>query len=297
MMSKLYTLQIRLTVVSDILLPGDPLRFTEHLKVKNSSVLVDLLAAKTPLSKTVLKDCMAKGCVWLKRKGKKEQRIRRAKYQLYPGDSISIYYDKAVISLPVPAVQCIYSEKEYSVWYKPTGVLTQGSRYGDHCALFRLAQKEFPKTTFHLLHRLDRDANGLVILAHNKKSAAIFTRMFKQHKIEKRYHAVAWGIVGRIGEQLEERQALGGKSAHTIITVLEHDEEAKQSILDVELVTGRFHQIRKHLAAIGHPLVGDRIYGSKTDKAILQLTAYKLIFQCPVRNSQQIFSLPPDVVI
>ena len=80
---------------------------------------------------------MIKGAVWLKRPGQKEQRIRKATSPLLAGDQVELYYDPQVLAMTPPAPRLIAEEKHYSAWYKPATLLTQGTRYGDHCSLLR----------------------------------------------------------------------------------------------------------------------------------------------------------------
>jgi len=263
------------------------LKLVHHFTIAREGVAVDAIHAATSLSKTAIKDCLKKGGVWLKTQSKKEHRIRKAKLVLKPQDKISIYYDDSILQLSVPAPQCLFSCKQYSIWHKPAGLLSQGTRYGDHCSLLRFAEKEGGILTPYLVHRLDREASGLVLLAHSSNAAAKLSELFREGRIEKRYRAIVTGIVAREKETFRVEATLDGKTAATTVTVVKHDQLLKQSTLDICLHTGRYHQIRRHLSAMGHPLVGDVRYGGGKNKDGLQLTAYSLTFLCPFTQTHK----------
>ncbi len=143
-----------------------------------------LLAAKTGLSKARVKDAMLKGAVWLKKKGQgKKLRLRRATATLAPGDILAICYDEAILGMAPLAATLVADQQQYSVWEKPAGMLCQGTEYGDHCSLLRLVEGFFtPRRPVFLLHRLDREAAGLVLIGHSKKAAARFLGAFQREK-------------------------------------------------------------------------------------------------------------------
>jgi tRNA pseudouridine32 synthase/23S rRNA pseudouridine746 synthase len=271
------------------------LKFENHITVSAAAILIDLLAVETGVSKTILKDCLNKGAVWFKRSGKKEQRVRKAKFTLLTNDRISIYYDDAILGCIVPEPECIVSEKQYSVWNKPPLLLSQGTRYGDHCSLLRLAEKNFAKIPeIHLVHRLDREASGLILLAHGKHSAGLFSELFRSGNIEKRYKAVIHGLLGNPGETFRYTAPLDGKSAETVVTVMKQDPLHNRTDIEVHLLTGRYHQIRRHLSDAGFPLVGDKRYGGKESEN-LQLRSYKLAFSCPFTGSRRSYNLDREI--
>lgn len=278
-------------------LANSPSQCTVHLTVVADGYAPDLLAAACQLSKIAIKDAMQKGAVWLKRPGCKEQRIRKARFPLQANDALSLYYDSQVLGQIPPLPRLIARQKAYSVWYKPADLLTQGSRWGDHCSLLRYVEKhaDFGKTV-RLIHRLDREAQGLVLLAHNQRAAGVLSELFQTREIEKRYWGVAHGRVGAVGETVPCDAALDGKAASTIVTVREVVAEGKYSVLDILLQTGRHHQIRRHLGMLGHPLVGDRRYGrAGSGAASLQLCACFLGFICPLTGKNRSYSIEPPV--
>lgn len=263
------------------------MKLVHHFTVTREGLAVDLIHTATLLSKTAIKDCLIKGGIWRKRQSQKELRIRKAKLILQPQDKVSVYYDDGILQLPVPAPQCLFTCKQYSIWNKPAGLLSQGTRYGDHCSLMRFAEKDGGVTTPYLVHRLDREASGLVLLAHSSQSAAKFSELFREGRIEKRYLAIARGIVASVGETFRLDEPLDGKTAATTVTVVKHDLLLQQSGLEILLHTGRYHQIRRHLSTMGHPLVGDVRYGGGKNQEGLQLTAYSLSFLCPFTKTHK----------
>ena len=149
-----------------------------HLTVTDASVsAVELLAAESGLSKQQIKQIMHKGAVWRSR-GKQAQRIRRAKSKLNVGDELSLYLDAKVLAEVPAEPQLLADEGAYSVWYKPYGMRSQGSKWGDHCALYRWVELNLqPQRPAFLVHRLDRAATGLILIAHEKKAAAALVRV------------------------------------------------------------------------------------------------------------------------
>ncbi|MEE9447321.1 MAG: pseudouridine synthase, partial [Arenicellales bacterium] len=149
---------------------------------------IDLIAGNVPLSKQKIKMAMEKGAVWFKKAKGGRRRLRRAKTELNKGDSIEFNYDAHILASVVPVPQLIADKQGYSVWYKPELMLSQGSKFADHCAITRWVEKNIqPKRAVYLVHRLDRAASGLILIAHNQTSAAKLSRLFSDRKIQKRY--------------------------------------------------------------------------------------------------------------
>jgi 23S rRNA pseudouridine1911/1915/1917 synthase len=125
-----------------------------------------------------------------------------------------------------------------------------------------------------IVHRLDKDTSGLMVAAKTDRALAGLAPQFAAHSVERVYAAVVWGVPapaageigGRIGRSSRDRKrmavvARGGKPALTAYRVLASLAGGRFALVECRLATGRTHQIRVHLASIGHPLVGDPVYG------------------------------------
>jgi tRNA pseudouridine32 synthase/23S rRNA pseudouridine746 synthase len=251
------------------------------------------LAESTGLSKLRIKEAMQKGAVWVKRPGAGEQRLRRAQARPRSGDVLTVYYDADLLARIPPAAECRHDAGRFSIWFKPAGLMTQGTRFGDHCALLRQAEVFLrPEREAFLVHRLDREASGLVIVAHDRAAAGALSRMFAERRVVKRYRVEVRGRIGPASAVGRIDLPLDGKPAATEYAVVKHDAGAEVSVVDVEMQTGRKHQIRRHFALAGFPVMGDPRYGRNNKNAAgLKLTAYGLEFNCPFTGQSLKFSV------
>ncbi len=174
-----------------------------------------------------------------------------------------------------------------------------------------------------IVHRLDKDTSGLLVAAKNDAAHAGLSRLFAAHDLERAYLALVWGspapaegmIEGNIGRNPQNRKkmaivARGGRPARTHYRVREHLANGCWSLVECRLETGRTHQIRVHLTARGHVVVGDPLYGGKRASARRALPpnaaealknwrrqalhAYRLAFKHPVSNEYlELASEPP----
>jgi len=254
------------------------------ITVDSSQTAVDALAAASGLPKQRIKDAMAKGACWWTQKGK-QVRLRKAKRELKPGARIQLFYDDQVLSLKPEPPTLVDNLGRYSVWYKPHGLLSQGSQWGDHCSLLRMVEVELNKPCL-LVHRLDADAAGLMLVAHDGQAAGALSQLFSGRSMTKIYRATVKGWLN--ADDLRIDDPLDGKESVSRITTLQRHEEAGSTLVRVAIETGRKHQIRRHLAGIGHPIIGDKLYG-QADPSGLQLEAVYLAFDCPLFKRRQAF--------
>jgi 23S rRNA pseudouridine1911/1915/1917 synthase len=131
-----------------------------------------------------------------------------------------------------------------------------------------------------IVHRIDKDTSGLLVVAKNDRAHQVLSRQFADHSLERAYKALVWGmpnpprgeIEGAIGRSPQDRKKMaivshGGKHAHTRYRLIRPFASGTVSLVECRLSTGRTHQIRVHMTSIGHPLVGDQTYGrSRTAK-------------------------------
>ena len=272
------------------------MKFEKHIEIDSTDKkAVDILRESTELTKQLIKQTMTKGAVWLTRQ-QATQRIRRADKVLKSGDSLHIYYDEEVLEQQPKDALLVVDEGPYSIWYKPYGMLSQGSKWGDHCTLNRWVEKNLqPQRSAFIVHRLDRAATGLMIIAHQKKMAASLSRLFQQRQVEKQYKAI---VHGKFPDYKKLDTEIGDKPALSHVRCLKYDAVNDQSLVEVSIETGRKHQIRRHLAEAGFPIVGDRHYGHTEDKydKDLCLTSCYLSFISPVDNTKKIYTLPESLL-
>jgi len=268
-------------------------KFELHLNISgNDLTAIDYLTEKTNFSRNNIKQIMHKGAVWLTQ-NQSTRRIRRASNKLKAGEILHLYYDAHILSQSHFDAKLIADEKDYSVWYKPSGMMSQGSKYGDHCAIYRWAETHLqPQRNAFLVHRLDKATSGLILIAHSKNAARQLSQLFSEHQIHKYYKAMVHGIAQApqtIDKPLADKQAI------TKILALQENFHDRYSLLDIQILTGRKHQIRQHLATIGHPIVGDRLYGDRANEAEQQydlgLTAYKITFLSPFDHQKKHYEL------
>ena len=254
-----------------------------------------LLAIHTGLSQAKVKDAMQKGAVWLHR-GKKKVRLRRASKSLKVGDKLEINYNAELLNQIVPVPELIHDEGDFSIWFKPYGLHCQGSRWGDFLSINRWVESHIAALTdgterpVFLVHRLDRATSGLMILGHSKTAARLFSGLFKDGKMDKRYQAIVEGDCSDMPRDFTVDVEIDGKPAISIFNCSKSKDG--YSLVEVNLLTGRKHQIRQHLKFVGHPIVGDRLYGNANiGDCDLQLQSVSIAFTCPITNKPQYFEV------
>ena len=258
----------------------------QKISCTTPNAAVDLIAEATQLSKSKVKRAMTLGAVWTTKR-KKTIRLRRAKSRLLTGDEVSIYYSEKILGFSPPEPALITDQKTYSVWNKPTGLMSSGTRYGDHCAINRVVEKLFDRPVF-LVHRLDKFAKGIMVLAHSKNAAANLSKQFQQRTVQKKYKAL---VEGEIISPVVTETPLDVKEAISRVTPIES--KLGNTLIEIQIDTGRKHQIRRHMAILGTPVIGDKQYGTGRYPELM-LAAISLSFDCPNTGERVSFDLPPE---
>lgn len=270
--------------------------FELHLDVVSPVTAVELLSQHCQLSKQQLKQLMTKGAIWLT-VGNKTQRLRRAKKQLQSGQRLHLYYNEVALSDDFAKPELIEDCGDYSVWNKPSGMMSQGSKWSDHSTIARFAQLNLePQRPAFIVHRLDRATQGVILIAHSARAVRELTALFENRQISKKYQAV---VMGEFPAMLEFDTPIDDRSAHTSAKLLNFDSANNLSLLDVEIASGRKHQIRRHLLGADFPILGDRLYGNADlePEVDLQLCGYFLEFRCPLSGQQKHYQITPSLLI
>jgi len=214
--------------------------------------------------------------------------------------------------MPLPALDVLYEDNHLLLINKPAGLPTMGTP-GPAPTLLTLA-KEYIKQKHQkpgnvylgVMSRLDAPVTGVVLLARTSKAAARMTEQFRSHAVQKTYWALVEGTLdSTIGNytnwiikddrhrrmHVVDRTRPGAKEARLAYRLLSSD--GRMSLLEVGLETGRKHQIRLQMAYHGHPVVGDRKYGSRMRfSSGIALHARRMVVAHPVRGEVMIFEAP-----
>ena len=192
------------------------------------------------------------------------------------------------------SVKILYKDKNAVVINKPSGMPSQSDPSGDKDAMsatWELLASLSEDSSLWLVHRLDRTVGGLIVFARNKKSAAALSLAVQSGGMEKRYLAVCHGIAeeGEYRDYLFKDSATGKAYAvkterrgakEAVLSAKRLAENDDMSLVSVELMTGRFHQIRAQFSSRSHPLVGDKKYGSRDGvRRTPCLFSYRLSFE------------------
>lgn len=249
------------------------------------------LAEFSALSEEEVADAARKGGVWCKRiKLHKLRRVRNLEEPLSIGDELYLNYNARVLAQTPLVPVLVADEVNYSIWNKPAGMLSQGSKWSDHCTITETASGVHGKPTF-LVHRLDRAAAGLIVVAHTKNAIKKLTELFEERKVTKHYRVQ---VHGKFDNQVPMRldAEVQRKVAITDIMEATFDKKSNTSTLLVSIETGRKHQIRDHLSAKEFPVVGDRLFDpDREHEQDLSLTACLLAFECPFTGVKKQFEI------
>jgi 23S rRNA pseudouridine1911/1915/1917 synthase len=271
-----------------------------------------LVATLGEVSRTSVQQLITEGAVLV------NGRESKAGYMLRPGDEVRLLRDAGAsrpqeIAAQPLSLDIVYEDEDLLIVNKAAGMVVHPApgHYDDTLVNALLARypalqaaEGAPRPG--IVHRLDRDTSGLLIVAKNARAQAALIEQMKRHAIVKRYLALVEGVVpldsgsidAPIGRDPRHRQqmsitATAGREARTRFRVLERF--ARHTLLLIQLETGRTHQIRVHLRAIGYPVAGDPVYGGSHQSLPLHrqfLHAYQLEFTHPITGQRLEFEAP-----
>ena len=208
-------------------------------------------------------------------------------------------------------LEILYEDNHIIVAIKPCNILSQADNTNDIdmvSIIKRYLKEKYNKpgnVYVGLVHRLDRPVSGIMVFAKTSKAASRLSEQIRTHEFKKSYLAVVNGIllkksgelVNYIVKQKDNSSIISvnneGKLSRLFYKVIEENKVNNLSLVNINLQTGRHHQIRVQFANIKHPLYGDQRYGEQ-NKAQIALYAYKVQFIHPVKKESMIFERYPD---
>jgi len=232
---------------------------------------------------------------------------------LVPGEVLTITSEKEGNSryLPCPGLDIIYEDADIIVIDKPAGLLTIASETEKKKTAYYkltacLGERTNGEERIFIIHRLDQGTSGLLVFAKNEAAKRVLQDSWQEAR--KKYRAIVEGVPKRDSATI--KSFLCESKIHRVYSVPTDNGDCKYaetcyelvqsqgeySLLDITLITGRKNQIRVHLADLGHPVVGDKKYGAKTDPIKrLALQSYILEFNHPISGQPMAFALdlPP----
>ncbi len=245
-------------------------------------------------------------------------RTARSSLKLVPGDRVKIIIPPATSETPIPEalpLDIVYEDDDLLVVDKPSGMPAHPAPgHQAHTLVNAILSHlpSLPKSDDRLrpgiVHRLDKDASGLMVVAKSSAAQVNLINQFKARSVAKAYLVLVRGklapehgvIEAPIGRDPKNRKKMAvvtsGREARTLYDVVRYLDG--YTLLEIKTETGRTHQIRVHLSAIGYPVVGDRVYGVKS--AYLErpfLHACRLGFKLPKSGEYKEFTseLPEDL--
>lgn len=276
--------------------------------------LDSFLSEITPdISRSKIQNFIKKGCI------KINDALKKPSYILKENDKIDFKIPDSQEELEIKPqnipLDIVYEDENMLVANKPSGMLTHPTALERENTLVNALLYKYGNNLSDIngefrrgiLHRLDRNTSGLLMIAKNNKAHEFLAEQIKNHAVTKKYRAIVKGIIKE--DEFEINSPIGrnpnqphkmtirddGKPSKTIVKVLERFKE--HTYIELTLITGRTHQIRVHMKSINHPVYNDTLYGAgqgkvKTEEQVLQ--SYFLRFTKPFGNEIIELQIKPD---
>jgi len=265
-----------------------------------------LAAQLKPLSRTKIHSLISKKNVFV------DNEVKKSSFCLRTGQQVRVLLEKEEKNELKPydfKVKIIYEDKDIIVIDKPSGLVVHPPQKHYYKTLVN-ALLHFKKQLFSgehnflrpgVVHRLDKETSGVMVLAKNRNSYNSLVEQFKERKVKKEYTAIVWGDLKKdklsvnlpLARDKKNRLKMKvgfheGKQAYTEIEVFK--KLRGSACLLIKPSTGRMHQIRVHLKFLGLPIVGDKKYGIKDNWNGLLLHAGRITFEHPTKGGKLSFS-------
>ena len=277
------------------------------------------LSRKTDFTRSRIQQLIKNGDITVNGKNAKNNKKIKSSYKIEENDRIEIFIPETEQAEIIPEnikIDIIYEDEDIAVINKNAGLVVhpaQGHYSGTlvNAILYHIKDLSGINGEIRpgIVHRLDKDTSGLIVIAKNDKAHINLAKMFQEKKIKKTYLAILKGkltkekgrIVTQIGRDTDDRKKMTvikgndrGKEAITNYNVICSNELF--TLVKVYIETGRTHQIRVHMKHMGYPILGDMVYGRKDSEKRQMLHAYKLEFLHPVTEKPMKFisEIPED---
>ncbi len=272
------------------------------------------VASQLPdLSRTYLQQLITEGRLLV------DGQVRRAAFKMTPGQVVTLSLppteDFELEAQDIP-LDIIFEDDDILLINKPAGMVVHPAPGHPRDTLVNAVLHHAPSISIQgsnrpgIIHRLDKDTSGVMVIAKSNRAQMSLAKQWQERSVIKRYTTLVAGVVEEdsatidapIGRNTVNRQQMtttrSGREAITHFTVVERFEDT--TLLDVQIETGRTHQIRVHLAFIGFPVVGDALYGNKVSARIAErlgvqrqfLHASSLGIRVPSSNEHRTFDAP-----
>ncbi|MCA9833518.1 MAG: RluA family pseudouridine synthase [Thermomicrobiales bacterium] len=282
----------------------------EHLGLRLDKYVADELPE---LSRTYLQQLISDGSVLV------DGLVRRTSFKITPGQIVTVELPEVeeteLLAEDIP-LDVVYEDSDILMINKPAGLVVHPAAGHSHGTLVNAVLFHAPEISIQgstrpgIIHRLDKDTSGIMVIAKSDRAQTSLVEQWQAREVRKQYLALVSGVIEEdtatidapIGRSSANRQQMtatrSGREAITHFTVLERFEDC--TLLDVAIETGRTHQIRVHLAFIGHPVVGDALYGNKPSARVAErlgvkrqfLHAQSLSFDMPGAGERVTFEAP-----
>ena len=283
-------------------------------RICESDARLDVFAAEAAdITRSRAGALIREGCVLVN-----GSRQAKAGCKLRAGDRVTVRIPKAEpasVEAEDIDLDILYQDADVAVVFKPSGMVVHPAAGNERGTLVNALLKHLDNLSGiggeirpGIVHRIDKDTSGLLLVAKNDHAHVSLSDQIRAHSVHRAYQAIVIGnlrddegfVDAPIGRHPTDRKRMavvpGGREARTNWRVLERLRGA--TLIEARLTTGRTHQIRVHMASIGHPVLGDPVYGPKKSPYPVAggqlLHAFQIGFVHPVTGEEMRFTAPPE---